>query len=635
MFFNLSRAVRKDQKDLANTLNVVKPPPIILDSHMHTMTSYCTPLPLLWSRLPWDLRVKRSTLDRGAVVGAMYPTVLLGPLLGPLLEEHLPGTGEGKMGLVGKLSTVEIGDLAVASNPSNIIDPALKLHFKEAEYPVGAFTIMVTLPMDMEYAHYEGFEGLQLYYKVTKREYVQTTLIQHMSVSLGAGMPSSHRVYLPPKPEHIMGGNTLSESAKKEFEDTRKREEARLGDDQSSAFMTVLANLKEQPGERYFTFWVEQDEKTGKRSREVVWLDPQEVNMFVAWQMQLKHISLSSVKQPWQIMPLLHYEPRRWAKGGTDYQSLPATKSQAGMFLGMKMYPPLGYKPSDWDRIKGLAEYYSYCEANEIPVMTHCSPEGMFSHERPQFLHNDIRTNHAGEYEALKAAYDKEQKQKRYKQSWEDFYFSFNYVSPSAWEPVLRRFPKLRLCLAHFGSDDAGFSGWGKNAKKLAKYGEGYGVEPWEKTILRLVQEYDNCYVDISFFFVKENLARLKEIFAKDRDNKIKDKILYGTDWYMIEMAHYRYEKFGVEAKKVLDAIDKTLWPRAAALNPMKYYNLPGVADNLAQGLKDRLDKFSNRDLVKYGIDRKKSAKEIDRRLELLKEIPLEPYAKSIGYDLE
>ena len=41
--------------------------------------------------------------------------------------------------------------------------------------------------------------------------------------------------------------------------------------------------------------------------------------------------------------------------------------------IGVKFYPPMGYKPDDdYDSIK---ELFEYCNS-EIPILTHCTPEG-------------------------------------------------------------------------------------------------------------------------------------------------------------------------------------------------------------------------------------------------------------------
>lgn len=666
--FNLSRTVTDKKDDSSNAINIPQPPPIIIDAHMHIMTSYCTPLPLLWARM-LDLRLTRPWLDRGAWLLAKF------------------GSGTGKMGVVGKKSTIEIGDIAARNNPGDLIEDDVQPILKNSAYKKGTFPMMVTLPMDMEYAHYEGFERLKLYYMVNQRDYIVDSLF---------GLDAKKKLYLPPKKDHVVGYHgKLSDQVKAEFEKIRKKEEARLSDNNPSVWNKIVStNLRTERGYRYFTFWIHPKKKK-EEQREVVWLDNEEVKMFTPWPRQFEQIVMASLRHPWQILPLFHFDPRRWSGPDTlanyypdgrgagadtidyyaskahklkpedmamDWRAEIVTESNPGIFLGMKMYPPLGYRPHDWDRIPGLHKYYSFCSENDVPIMTHCSPEGMFTHERPQFYSRDEILSRGLDVQNLKAAYEKEQKGEwrrlgripiigpifpgdpdndRFKQSWEEFYFSHTYVSPHAWEKVLKEFPTLRLCLAHFGADDNGFSGWGKNKDKRHEYSP--DIIPWEDKIIEMIKKYDNCYVDISYFFVEQNTDRLKDLLLNDDDNQIKDKILYGTDWYMIEMSRYEYAQFARETKKILDQIDKKIWYRFACLNPIKFYKLLKVADNLAAGMMQKLEYdsktgrgYTTGELKRYGIKKSVAEKKVKSRLDLLKKIETDigPYAEEIGYEM-
>ena len=89
-------------------------------------------------------------------------------------------------------------------------------------------------------------------------------------------------------------------------------------------------------------------------------------------------------------------------------------------------------------------------------------------------------------------------------------------------------------------------------------------------------------------------LQKHKKVFAWLLQEKehITDRILFGTDWYMTEMGGYGYERYCREAKKVLDEISdkigsgENLWIKFSRTNPLKFYGLKAVAENMAEGLK-------------------------------------------------
>jgi hypothetical protein len=99
---------------------------------------------------------------------------------------------------------------------------------------------------------------------------------------------------------------------------------------------------------------------------------------------------------------MFHYDPRRWcqdsgskfdkdswATGPWDFPfRFTATQKNAGLFIGFKMYPPLGYKPLD-KRLPNLERFYARCEEDGIPVLAHCSPGGMCTHEAKYYYQLD------------------------------------------------------------------------------------------------------------------------------------------------------------------------------------------------------------------------------------------------------
>lgn len=121
---------------------------------------------------------------------------------------------------------------------------------------------------------------------------------------------------------------------------------------------------------------------------------------------------------------------------------------------------------------KRLHGIYQYCVDNNHPVTTHCMNGGI-----PGF----------NEY--------------------------YHMADPDSWENVLKNFPGLSLNLAHNGLT-------GKS---------------WQPKIERLIKTYDNVYTDISgniemWYMPRRYFKNVKRMLNTD---KIKDRLLYGTDWYM------------------------------------------------------------------------------------------------------
>jgi predicted TIM-barrel fold metal-dependent hydrolase len=91
---------------------------------------------------------------------------------------------------------------------------------------------------------------------------------------------------------------------------------------------------------------------------------------------------------------------------------------------------------------------------------------------------------------------------------------------------VLKDFPKLKLNLAHFGGEDD----WIDYQRTIKIY-----EESWIELILNLMRRYKNVYTDIAYtLHKKENFGLLKKFLKEDI---IKDKILFGSDFYMDEIS--------------------------------------------------------------------------------------------------
>jgi predicted TIM-barrel fold metal-dependent hydrolase len=170
---------------------------------------------------------------------------------------------------------------------------------------------------------------------------------------------------------------------------------------------------------------------------------------------------------------------------------------EAGGFLGVKVYPPVGFAPADNVHLRpelsfaagldrALGSLYDYCEAAEVPILTHAGASNEYALGLREL------------------------------------------VAPVRWSPVLARHPTLRLNFGHFGHD--------------------YGVamerppgglrEGWIYQAAALIDRYPNVYADLSnsplvydAAYGQRLSALLAEVIA--RYPKLRRRIMYGSDWWL------------------------------------------------------------------------------------------------------
>lgn len=127
-------------------------------------------------------------------------------------------------------------------------------------------------------------------------------------------------------------------------------------------------------------------------------------------------------------------------------------------FRGVKFYPPLGTDPwpEDAYKRKKIEYIYSFCESNEVPLITHCDDQG---------------------FRGVPAK------------------LAQQYTDPSAWRPVLERFPKLKIDFAHYGRQ---YNPIGKSPLR-AFLDNTWTNDPWFTAIVDLMMEFEYVYADFSF----------------------------------------------------------------------------------------------------------------------------------------
>ena len=201
------------------------------------------------------------------------------------------------------------------------------------------------------------------------------------------------------------------------------------------------------------------------------------------------------------IIPFIHVDPRR-----ENYFETFQKYVEQYNFKGVKIYPPLGYFPYD-DR---LMPVYELCQEKGLPVISHCSPYNPVHYKGSKDEIRELLMNSKSD-KALEL-YDKSNKE-----------LCAQFTHPENWKFVMDRFPDLKICLAHFGSE---------------YYWEKYLTDPhepdnWFNIIKDMIKEYENLYTDISFtLHNQEFFSTLKVLLSNE---KIKNRVLFGSDYYMVQ----------------------------------------------------------------------------------------------------
>jgi len=179
------------------------------------------------------------------------------------------------------------------------------------------------------------------------------------------------------------------------------------------------------------------------------------------------------------------FDGKMYEKDETTYKDI---------FAGIKVYPQLGFDPypgkkEEREKVEFL---YQYCIDKRIPIMTHCSDGGFKVGD-----FNDI-TNPG-----------------------------------KKWKEVLKNFPELTLCFAHFGR-------------------QGNGAKDWQNSIIELTK-YKNVFTDISCNdATPAYYLELNNTINRETTN-LKSKIIFGSD-FSINMFASKVKSYNHYLKVFLDS---------------------------------------------------------------------------------
>jgi predicted TIM-barrel fold metal-dependent hydrolase len=238
------------------------------------------------------------------------------------------------------------------------------------------------------------------------------------------------------------------------------------------------------------------------------------------------------------ILPFLGIDPRSAVTLSRDNWYEKYISKDYG-FCGLKMYPAAGFFPFDI-RLEPL---WAWAEANEVPVMTHCTRGGSWYLGSQESLintgafsqhginpDNEHYTSIQNRIAATLALSDIRKKNK----VWCNV-----FGNPECYEPVLAKYPKLKICFAHLGGENEILRN--KNGGGLDGYPSQLLDNNWFEAVLALMKKYENVYSDISYTLSSRdaiehvrttlNKPDMQDAFGK----KLFQKLLYGTDFYMTQ----------------------------------------------------------------------------------------------------
>jgi len=231
------------------------------------------------------------------------------------------------------------------------------------------------------------------------------------------------------------------------------------------------------------------------------------------------------------MFPFLAVDPRR--EGVQSYVEEQVGKGKT--FHGIKIYTPNGYSPTDPHLFDPSVSFvngtclYQWCIDNNIPIMAHNSDAGFATFTDRLQVYGDICTNERDDDGYFKLEYKNKEfidfrynlRQGGFGEAVMERAHTLNH--PNIWRKVLLKFPKLKICFAHFGG----------------------GSEVWQDEIQKLILEFDNVYTDLS---CQTNLDMLEKVnnkyFQANSHQKLKDRIMYGSDYFLNLLQGIRFERY-------------------------------------------------------------------------------------------
>ncbi len=259
---------------------------------------------------------------------------------------------------------------------------------------------------------------------------------------------------------------------------------------------------------------------------------------FVPYDKQIENMqNLRNNVFPDKILPFIAIDPNN----PNVFEIFSNALINSGGFFGVKIYPALGYLPSD----NNLMKIFEVCEKKNIPVTTHCG--GNSIHTTKQFIRvqgQEIDTN--GELEPIDKTFT-------HLNPFASKKIGEFFNDPKNWESVLYSFPKLKLNFAHFAGGDEWEKMKNNETSQVAR-------------IFDFMAKYDNVFADVSSLISNRTIYNL--IRKKIEDNeKIRSRTLYGSDFYMVTTAG----NFRLMKADFIAAMGDDIMQQISKINPKQF----------------------------------------------------------------
>ena len=207
-------------------------------------------------------------------------------------------------------------------------------------------------------------------------------------------------------------------------------------------------------------------------------------------------------------------------------------------FKGLKIYPPLGTFPYD----NRYYPIYEYCQINKIPVVVHCSDGNPVYYKGSQDeLIQLIETGYNGCAGPIDWSIPRNNKS-----------LCAYFTHPLGWKQVMTDFPKLKVCLAHYGKGN--------------EEPNDVGGMDWDDIICDMMKIYPNLYTDIAYSMYNKNWWNSVKLQLQS-NTILREKLLFGSDFYMLECD-------GTEKEYCIDFrafIGEELFNQIAVVNPTNF----------------------------------------------------------------
>jgi len=249
-------------------------------------------------------------------------------------------------------------------------------------------------------------------------------------------------------------------------------------------------------------------------------------------------VALRDASDEGLVIPFAAVDPRH-----EDIVEKTIARIERDGFRGLKLYPPTGYHPFD----RRLWPLYDYAESRGLPVLTHCSRPASVKYRGDPTP--EMRVDPVGD-EPFPGNRDE---------------LLTRFTDPDAYVPLLRKHPLLRLCLAHFG----GAGDWTRYLDRPWDASEDVPDPSWLTKILGMLRSgtYPNLWTDVSYtlYADDEHVYLLKALLS---DPRVSSRVLFGSDFYVVENAELEERRRSVRLRAVLG---EGLFDTIARENPRRF----------------------------------------------------------------